>query len=68
MWSRFGERHKHVIRDIDALLPRLGEQAFFTEITLHTIDEEPRVLDTDLAERLGYAAPHDQEADQSEHH
>lgn len=23
-----------------------------TEITLHTVNEEPRVLDTDLAERL----------------
>lgn len=28
-----------------------------TEITLHTVNEEPRVLDTDLAERLGMAQP-----------
>ncbi|MBP1875729.1 hypothetical protein J2Z19_005466 [Ensifer adhaerens] len=28
-----------------------------TEVTLHTVNEEPRVLDTDLAERLGYARP-----------
>ena len=30
-----------------------------TAITLHTIDNEPRVLDTDLAERLGMARPRD---------
>lgn len=28
-----------------------------TALALHTIEREPRVLDTDLAERLGYAVP-----------
>lgn len=28
-----------------------------TSITLHTVNEEPRVLDTDLAERLGFERP-----------
>lgn len=55
--AHFGKRHDHVFRDIRTLIPRVGERVLATELTLHTLDSEPRVLDTDLAERLGMAAP-----------
>ena len=48
----FGKRHDHVLRDIGTLLPKIGGQSLTTEI-----DDEPCVLDTDLADRVGDADP-----------
>lgn len=55
--AHFGKRHDHVFRDIRNLIPRIGERVLATELTLHTVNNEPRVLDTDLAERLGMKNP-----------